>query len=81
MTLKNDIFRPECLAWHVMGTDPPAKIPPPQIGNPPSPKFLPPPQSSNFLLPLRLEMAASAFFTHGYFQQAHVHISEAIITD
>ena len=31
--------------------------------------------------PNRLEMAASAFFTYGYFQQAHVHISEAIITD
>ena len=31
--------------------------------------------------PLLLEMAASAFFTHGYFQQARVHISEAIITD
>ena len=26
-------------------------------------------------------MAASAFFIHGYFQQAHAHISEAIITD
>ena len=25
--------------------------------------------------------SASAFFTHGYFQQAHAHISEAIITD
>ena len=31
--------------------------------------------------PLRLEMTASAFLTRGYFQQPHVHISEAIITD
>ena len=45
------------------------KIPPRH----PSPQF--------FYSPLGLEMAASAFFTHGYFQQAHVHISEAIITD
>ena len=34
-----------------------------------------------FYSSLRLEMAASASFTHGYFQQAHAHISEAIITD
>ena len=51
------------------GTDPS----PPQIGNPL--------QSSNLYSLLQLEMAASAFFTQGYFQQAHVHISEAIITD
>ena len=53
------------------------------LNHPTSPKiFNPPPQSSNFLLaPLRLEMAASAFFKHAYFQQAHVNISEAIITD
>ena len=31
--------------------------------------------------PLRLEMTTSAFFIHGYFQQAYVLISEAIITD
>ena len=36
--------------------------------------FTPPPR-------LHLEMAASASFTHGYFQQAHVHISEATTTD
>ena len=45
----------------------------PQAGNPPSPQ--------TFYSPLRLEMAAPAFFTHGYFQQAHVHICEAITTD
>ena len=45
-----------------------------KIFNPhPSPQIL-------TLPPLQLEMAASAFFTHGYFQQAHVHISEAITT-
>ena len=56
--------------------NPPAKVTP-QIGN------LTPSQSSNFCSPppLQLEMAASEFFTHGYFQKAHVHISEAIITD
>ena len=55
----------------------------PQQKYPTSPKnFKSLPQSSNFnFAPLRLEMAASAFFTHGYFQQAHVHIPEAITTD
>ena len=45
--------------------------------------FTPPPPYSHqtFYYPLQLEMTASAFFTHGYFQQAHVHISEAITTD
>ena len=44
--------------------------------------FTPPPYShQTFYYPLQLEMTASAFFTHGYFQQAHVHISEAITTD
>ena len=66
-------------SWHVTGTDPPAKVTPPVL------KFcsplLPPPSSQTFYSPVRLEMAASAFFTHGYLQQAHVHISEAIITD
>ena len=57
-----------------MGYWPPQQKYTPQIGNPPSPKFLPP-------LPLWLEMAASAFFTHGYLQQAHVHMLETIITD
>ena len=52
---------------------PPAKVTPSKIGNAPSPQ--------TFYSPLRLEMDASAFFTHGYFQQANVHISEAIITD
>ena len=50
----------------------------------PSPPPLPPaptPSTQTFYSPLRLEMTASAFFAHGYFQQAHVHISEAIITD
>ena len=42
--------------------------------------FNPNPSSQTFYSPLlRLEMAASAFFTHGYFLQAHVHISKAII--
>ena len=60
----------------------PSKSNAPQIGNPPCPKiFYPPPVLKMFLTPLQLEMVASAFFTHGYFQQAHVHISEAIITD
>ena len=57
--------------------------PPPQISNSPTVltffNSLPSPQT--FHSPLRLEMAASAFFTHGYFQQAHIHISETIITD
>ena len=44
--------------------------------------FIPLLQSSNCLLPpLRLEIAASAFFTHDYLEQANVHISEAITTD
>ena len=64
------------------GTDPPAKLPP-QIGNPPALNFFtpPPPSPQTFYSPLGLEMAASAFFTHGYFQEADVYISEAIITD
>ena len=55
----------------------------PQQKHPPSPKiFQPlPPFFKIFSTPLPREMAASAIFTHGYFQQAHVHISEAIITD
>ena len=37
------------------------------------------PTESNFsLLTLQLEMTAPAFFTHGRFQQAHVHISELL---
>ena len=57
--------------------------PPPKISNPPRPKiFYPPPPSPQiFNSTLLLEMAASVFFTHGYFQQARVHISEAIIID
>ena len=38
---------------------------------PPPPAKVPPPPSPKMF----------AFFTHGYFQQAYVHISEAIITD
>ena len=65
---------------------PPSKSTPQQSVTSPVIKFFNPPfpplKSSNFLLhPLRLEMAASAFSEHGYFQQAHVHIFEAIITD
>ena len=63
------------LAWHVMV--PRKSTPLPVL------KFLtrPPPSPQTFYSPLRLEMAASAFFTHGYFQKAQVHLSEAIITD
>ena len=58
----------------------------PQIGNPTrqTQNFLTPPPRHKHLPPpphLRLDMAASAFFTHGYFQQANVHNSEAIIID
>ena len=60
---------------------PPSKSNPLQIDNPPVLKLFNPPSPQTFYSPLRLEMAASAFFTHGYFQQAHVYISEAIITD
>ena len=45
-----------------------------KIGNPPSPKIPPPPP------PLLLKLfTPSAFFTHGYFQQAHVQISMFVI--
>ena len=68
---------------------PPKVSPPKRIGNPPSPNIFYPPtpicQSPQCFYPtptpLQLEVVASAFFTYGYFQQAHVHISEAIITD
>ena len=70
------------LTCHVMGSDPQQKYPPPKSVIPPVLKYLPPPSPQTFYSPLRLEMAVSAFFTHGYFQQAHhVHISEAIVTD
>ena len=67
----------------VLTPHPSSKITLPQIGNPPSPKIFypPPPSPQTFYSSLQLEMAASSFFTHGYFQQAHVHISEAIIAD
>ena len=58
--------------------------PPPKIGNPPVLKFFkpPPPPILKLSTPsLQLEMTASAFFTHSYFEEAHVHISEATITD
>ena len=63
---------------------PPSKSnPPPPKSVPPSPKIFYPhlPSPQTFYSPLRLEMEASTFLTHGYFQEAHVHISEAIITD
>ena len=45
--------------------------PPIQQKYPPSPKiFNPPPSPQLFYSPLWLEMAASAFFKHGYSQQA-----------
>ena len=60
-----------------------AKSPPLQISCLPPPS--PPSVLKLFTPTLRLEMAASGFFTHGYVQQAayvHIfHISEAIITD
>ena len=59
------------------GTDHPQQKHPPEVltffNHHPSPQ--------TFYFPLRLEMTTSAFLTHGYFQQAHVQISEAIITD
>ena len=48
---------------------------------PPVLKFFNPPVLKPFTAPLKLGMDASVFFTYGYFQQAHVQISEAIITD
>ena len=44
------------------------------------PKSVTPPVLKYFTPLLQLEMAVSAF-AHGYFQQAHVHIPEATITD
>ena len=58
---------------------------PPSKSNPHPNRYPPvspsPPSPQTFYSPLRLEIDASAFLTHGYFQEAHVHISEAIITD
>ena len=45
---------------------------------PPPAKVTPPPVLKLFTPHLRLEMATSAFLTHGYFQKADVHISVAI---
>ena len=54
----------------------------PSKSSPPPKNFLPsPPVFKRFTPPLLLKMAASTFYTHSYFQQAHVHISEAFITD
>ena len=66
----------------------------PQIGTPSVLKFFyPPPVLKLITTPSdwkqktwRCEanviwMAVSKFFTHYYFQQAHIHISEAIIND
>ena len=49
-------------------------FPNPKIFNPLDLKLFTPPNSDWKWLLLH-------FFTHGYFQQAHAHISEAIITD
>ena len=69
----------------VLTSPPPAKVTPPNRQPVPALNFfnLPSPPSSNFFTPssVQLKMAASAFFTHGYFQQAQVHISGAILTD
>ena len=60
---------------------PTAKVPT-LIGNPtPVLKCFNSPSPQTFYFPLQLEIAAFAFFTYGYSQQAHVYISEAIITD
>ena len=61
----------------------PSKSNPPKLVTPPVLKFFTPllPSPQTFYSPLRLKMAASTFYTHSYFQQAHVHISEAFITD
>ena len=77
----------ECMACNGVLT-PPAKATPQIGGNPPpSPKIFnypppppPPPTALKlFTPPLQLEMAASPFFTHGYFQQADFNIFGAII--
>ena len=65
---------------------PPSKSNPPPKSLTPTPvlKFFNTPSLQTFYSPpppLWLEMAASTFFTHAYYQQAHVNISEAIITD
>ena len=60
---------------------PQQKYSPPKLVTPLVLNFFKPPVLKRFTPPLRLEMAAPAFFTHGYFQQAHVHICEAITTD
>ena len=61
---------------------PPAKVPRPLKSVIPQVlKFLNPPVIKLFTPSLWLEMAASTVFTHGCFQQAYVHISEAIIID
>ena len=55
---------------------------PPSKSTTPSLKIFKAPSSlQTSYSPLQLEMVASAFSTHAYFQQAHVYISEAIITD
>ena len=66
------------MAFNGVMTAPPlsAKVPPPpEIGNPTTVlKFFNPlPSPQTFYSPLQLEMAASAVFTYGYSQQAHVH--------
>ena len=71
--------------WHLDPPPPPSKknAPVPNFFDPLPPSLPPPPLAAHnntqtFYSSLWLEMAASAFFTHGYLQQAHVHISEAI---
>ena len=77
----------ECMACNGVLT-PQQKQPPKSVVTPPPAlKFLttphPPPTPPTalklFTPPLQLEMAASPFFTHGYFQQADFNIFGAII--
>ena len=65
--------------WHVIGCWP---LPPPHPSkSTPNPKSVTP-QSSNFLHSSPpTGNGCFCFFTYGYFQQAHPHIFEAIITD
>ena len=60
----------------------PAKVAP--LPTPPVQKFFNSPSPQTFYFRLRLEMSTClnvCIFSHGYFQQAHFHISGAIITD
>ena len=59
---------------------PPVKVTP-QIGNAPRRKISPPLSPQTFYPHCPTGNGCFCVFTHGYFQQAHVPIFEAIITD